>query len=86
MNTLISLIFMQKFTRGNSKKIKRKFKKKNAASILIIKNLYLMVYITFEFIFKTIYLAIAPKRVSAKRVVKPKNVVSFEEYKLKKAK
>jgi len=84
MNTLISLLFMQKLTRGNSKKFKRNFKKKNAPSILILKNLGLVVYCVFEFIFTTIHSVITPKK--AVFEVKSKNVVSFEKYKNKKTK
>lgn len=80
MNALLSLLFMQQL-KGNSKKFKKNFKKKNSTSILILKNLSLMVYIVVEFICKTIYMAIAPKKSICQEVVDLTNVVNFNESK-----
>ena len=81
MKSLLLLIFSQKLTKGSAKKYKKNFKRKNAPSITLAKNLYLMNYIVFSFIFKKIYLAIAPKKSICQEVVVEPKVVKFSESK-----
>jgi len=79
MNALISILFYQKLTRSSSKKFKKGFKKRNAPSITILKNIGLIIYTITKFIFTTI----APKKSICQATVAPKNVINFDKYKIK---
>lgn len=79
MNTLISILFYQKLTKGSTKKFKKGFKKRNAPSITILTNIGLMIYEIVKFIFTTI----APKKSICQEAVASKNVINFNNYKLK---
>jgi len=86
LNSLISLLFYQKLSKGKTKKFKKGFKKRNKSSLTIFKNLGLIIFRVTKFTFRII---IHKKNVCQATVVssiKSKKIVNFEEYRLKKAK
>ena len=78
MNLLYALIFKQSLETNSNK-----MKKKGKAEFIVLKNIFLMIYMVISFTFKTTHKKVAKKNI---RQMAVRNIVDLNEYKIKKAK